>query len=45
VTGFSCQGGQAPHEGAANAQNMYVHGRGFYVCLHDLEASHGPPER
>jgi hypothetical protein len=20
---------------------MYVHGRGFYVCLHDLEASHG----
>ena len=36
VTRFSCQGGQASHEGAANSQYMYVH-RGILggaQCMH-----------
>ncbi|MNY49216.1 hypothetical protein D3C86_1846150 [compost metagenome] len=31
VTRFARQRGQSAHEGPANPQYMYVHGRGFYV--------------
>ncbi len=34
VPSLARQRGQSAHEGAADAQNMYVHGRAFYGCRH-----------